>query len=73
MTNTAAADRPVIVLDPGHGGVDGGAFGVGGAIEKALAIDNTVIMDFVVEKEENVFPMVPAGEAINKMLGGGLA
>jgi acetolactate synthase-1/2/3 large subunit len=43
---------------------------VRGAIEKALAIDNTVIMDFVVEKEENVFPMVPAGEAINRMIGG---
>jgi len=40
------------------------------AIEKALAIDNTVIMDFMVEKEENVFPMVPAGEAINRMIGG---
>ncbi|MFH1190022.1 MAG: biosynthetic-type acetolactate synthase large subunit [Candidatus Omnitrophota bacterium] len=43
------------------------------AIEKALAIDNTVIMDFHIERDENVFPMVPAGEAINKMIGGGLA
>jgi acetolactate synthase-1/2/3 large subunit len=43
------------------------------AIDKALKIDNTVIMDFRVEQEENVFPMVPAGEAINKMIGGGLA
>ena len=34
-----AADRPVIVLDPGHGGVDGGAFGVGGAVEKTLVYD----------------------------------
>jgi N-acetylmuramoyl-L-alanine amidase len=33
------ADRPVIVLDPGHGGVDGGAYGVGGAIEKTLVYD----------------------------------
>ena len=40
------------------------------AIEKALAIDNTVFMDFRVEREENVFPMVPAGEAINRMIGG---
>ncbi|MDD5729729.1 MAG: biosynthetic-type acetolactate synthase large subunit [Candidatus Omnitrophica bacterium] len=40
------------------------------AIEKAIAIDNTVFIDFVVEPEENVFPMVPAGEAINKMLEG---
>jgi acetolactate synthase-1/2/3 large subunit len=43
------------------------------AIDKALAINNTVIMDFRVEKEENVYPMVPAGEAINKMISGGLA
>ena len=27
---------PVIVLDPGHGGIDGGAFGVDGATEKTL-------------------------------------
>jgi acetolactate synthase I/II/III large subunit len=40
------------------------------AIEKALAIDNTVFIDFVVEPEENVFPMVPAGEAINRMIEG---
>ena len=43
------------------------------AIDKALKIDNTVFIDFRVEQEENVFPMVPAGEAINKMLDGGLA
>ncbi|MDD5495797.1 MAG: biosynthetic-type acetolactate synthase large subunit [Candidatus Omnitrophica bacterium] len=39
------------------------------AIDKALATDNVVILDFQVEKEENVFPMVPAGEAINRMIG----
>jgi N-acetylmuramoyl-L-alanine amidase len=33
------ADRPVIVLDPGHGGVDGGAYGIGGATEKTLVYD----------------------------------
>ena len=43
------------------------------AIQRALEIDNTVFLDFHIEKEENVFPMVPAGEAINKMLDGGLA
>jgi len=26
--------------------------------------------DFRIEPEENVFPMVPAGEAINRMIGG---
>jgi N-acetylmuramoyl-L-alanine amidase len=32
----ASSDLPVVALDPGHGGVDGGAFGVDGAIEKTL-------------------------------------
>ncbi len=40
------------------------------AIERAIAIDNTVFIDFQIEPEENVFPMVPAGEAINRMIGG---
>ena len=35
-----------------------------------LKIDNTVVMDFRIEKEENVYLMVPAGEAINRMIGG---
>ncbi|MFA5410407.1 MAG: biosynthetic-type acetolactate synthase large subunit [Candidatus Omnitrophota bacterium] len=40
------------------------------AIEKALSIDNTVFIDFHIEPEENVYPMVPAGEAINRMIEG---
>ncbi|MFH1640705.1 MAG: biosynthetic-type acetolactate synthase large subunit [Candidatus Omnitrophota bacterium] len=40
------------------------------AIEKAISTDNTVFIDFHIEPEENVFPMVPAGEAINRMIGG---
>jgi len=40
------------------------------AIEKAISIDNTVFIDFHIEGEENVYPMVPAGEAINRMIGG---
>lgn len=40
------------------------------AIEKALAIEGTVFIDFKVEPEENVYPMVPAGEAINRMIEG---
>ncbi|MDD5291793.1 MAG: thiamine pyrophosphate-dependent enzyme, partial [Candidatus Omnitrophica bacterium] len=39
------------------------------AIVQAIETDNVVMMDFVVEPEENVFPMVPAGEAINRMRG----
>ncbi len=37
-------------------------------IREALATDNTVIMDFVVAKEEGVYPMVPAGKANTEML-----
>jgi len=40
------------------------------AIEKALSIDNTVFIDFHIEPEENVYPMVPAGEAIDRMIDG---
>jgi len=40
------------------------------AIEKAISIDNVVFIDFKVEEEENVFPMVPAGEALNSMIEG---
>ncbi|MFH1684406.1 MAG: biosynthetic-type acetolactate synthase large subunit [Candidatus Margulisiibacteriota bacterium] len=39
------------------------------ALEKALKItDRPVLLDFVVAKEENVFPFVPAGQALNEML-----
>ncbi|MCK5437457.1 MAG: biosynthetic-type acetolactate synthase large subunit [Desulfobulbaceae bacterium] len=37
-------------------------------IKKALATDNTVIMDFVIAREEGVYPMVPAGKATTEML-----
>ena len=40
------------------------------AIEQAIASPKPFVLDFVVEPEENVFPMVPAGSAINKMIGG---
>ena len=40
------------------------------AIEKAIAADKVVFIDFQIEPEENVFPMVPAGEAIDRMIGG---
>lgn len=39
------------------------------AIEKALHTKNVVVMDFIVEEEENVFPMVPVGKAIDQMIG----
>jgi acetolactate synthase-1/2/3 large subunit len=37
-------------------------------LKEGLAADRTVIMDFVVEKEESVYPMVPAGANITEML-----
>ncbi len=38
-------------------------------IEQAFAIPLPVIIDFRVDPTENVFPMVPAGQAINRMIG----
>ena len=40
------------------------------ALEQAFATPEVFILDFLVEPEENVFPMVPAGEAIDRMIGG---
>jgi acetolactate synthase-1/2/3 large subunit len=37
-------------------------------IRKALAVKKPVIMDFVVEQEECVYPMVPAGAPISTMM-----
>ena len=39
-------------------------------IKEALATNNTVIMDFKIEKEEGVYPMVPAGKSNTEMLLG---
>ncbi|MFO7666839.1 MAG: biosynthetic-type acetolactate synthase large subunit [Desulfobacterales bacterium] len=37
-------------------------------LKKGLNSDKTVIMDFHIEREENVYPMVPAGAPITEML-----
>jgi acetolactate synthase-1/2/3 large subunit len=37
-------------------------------VEKTLADKGTVVIDFVVEKEDTVFPMVPAGADLDKMI-----
>ena len=43
---------------------------VAGALKEAFESPKTYVIDFIVEPEENVFPMVPAGEAIDRMIGG---
>jgi acetolactate synthase-1/2/3 large subunit len=40
------------------------------ALKAAAETDGPFILDFRIEREENVFPMVPAGAAINEMIGG---
>ncbi len=37
-------------------------------IQEALSTRSAVIMDFVISKDENVYPMVPAGKATTEML-----
>ncbi|MGA1795170.1 MAG: biosynthetic-type acetolactate synthase large subunit [bacterium] len=41
------------------------------AIEEAIGIEKPVVIDFHVSPEENVYPMVPPGGAINQMLDRG--
>ncbi len=41
---------------------------VEGAIRKAEETEGTVVIDFRVESEDSVYPMVPAGAALNEMI-----
>ncbi len=41
---------------------------VADAIREAISIKNTVVLDFMVDREANVMPMVPAGAAIDEMI-----
>jgi acetolactate synthase-1/2/3 large subunit len=41
---------------------------VDAAIEQAYAIDGPVLIDFRVEREVNVWPMVPQGNSIGEMI-----
>jgi acetolactate synthase-1/2/3 large subunit len=41
---------------------------VDGALREAIELNKPVLMDFLVNPEENVTPMVPAGAPINKMI-----
>ncbi|MBU2462343.1 biosynthetic-type acetolactate synthase large subunit [bacterium] len=40
------------------------------AIKKAIAYNGPVLLDFRIAREENVFPMVPAGAALTQMMDG---
>jgi len=37
-------------------------------IRAALSTPQTVVMDFIVDREECVYPMVPAGAALTEMI-----
>ena len=39
-------------------------------LEETLNTEGPVLLDVRISREENVFPMVPAGQAINRMIGG---
>lgn len=43
---------------------------VGPVLEQALNHPGAVIVDMVIDREENVYPMVPAGGTLTKMIGG---
>jgi acetolactate synthase-1/2/3 large subunit len=38
------------------------------AIEQAMEYDGPALIDFVVEEEENVFPMIPSGQTVHEMI-----
>ena len=38
------------------------------SIEEAMAYDGPALIDFVVEEEENVYPMIPAGQTIENLI-----
>ena len=41
---------------------------VAAAIQDAMAHDGPALVDFIVDPEENVYPMIPAGESINELI-----
>ncbi len=43
---------------------------VGDALREAIAGQRPTVIDFKIAADENVFPMVPAGQAITEMIGG---
>jgi acetolactate synthase-1/2/3 large subunit len=38
-------------------------------LEEAIALkDRFVFLDFIIDREENVYPMIPAGAGLNEMI-----
>jgi len=40
------------------------------ALKEAIETKGPVIIEFIVDQEENVYPMVPAGASLNEMIRG---
>ena len=41
---------------------------VNAAIQQAMEIPGPVVVDFIVKEDENVYPMIPAGESVHEMM-----
>jgi acetolactate synthase-1/2/3 large subunit len=41
---------------------------VAGAVEAARSAPGTFLLNFLVEKEESVYPMIPSGSALHEMI-----
>ncbi len=44
--------------------------GVLPALERAFSTPRTAVIEFLIEREENVFPMIPGGASVKQMMGG---
>lgn len=51
LTDPKDKDKPLIVLDPGHGGIDSGATGVHGTLEKAIVLDFAKLLKAKLDEE----------------------
>jgi len=61
MLAEAFGAKGIAVTEPGD---------VGDALHEAIGCGRPAVVDFKVAPEENVFPMVPAGQSITEMIGG---
>jgi N-acetylmuramoyl-L-alanine amidase len=52
--------KPIIVIDPGHGGVDSGAIGPAGAVEKFIVFEFAKVLKAKLEKRYQVILTRPA-------------